>query len=160
MRRKDRQFGEVSEKTRKNMQKIRSQDTSIEVLLRKQLWHDGYRYRKNYKKLPGSPDIAITNYKIAVFCDSEFFHGKDWDKLKARLERGKNPQYWIRHIEENIERDRKVDQELSLRDWTVIRFWGKDIKKDLEDCIQVIEEVAFDKMIENAGGVDLPDDGF
>lgn len=160
MRRKDRQFGEVSETTRKNMQKIRSQDTSIEVLLRKQLWHDGYRYRKNYKKLPGSPDIAITNYKIAVFCDSEFFHGKDWDKLKARLERGKNPQYWIRHIEENIERDRKVDQELSLRDWTVIRFWGKDIKKDLEDCIQVIEEVAFDKMIENAGGVDLPDDGF
>lgn len=160
MRRKDRQFGEVSEKTRKNMQKIRSQDTSIEVLLRKQLWHDGYRYRKNYKKLPGSPDIAITNYKIAVFCDSEFFHGKDWDKLKARLERGKNPQYWIRHIEENIERDRKVDQELSLRDWTVIRFWGKDIKKDLEGCIQVIEEVAFDKMIENAGGVDLPDDGF
>lgn len=160
MRRKDRQFGEVSETTRKNMQKIRSQDTSIEVLLRKQLWHDGYRYRKNYKKLPGSPDIAITNYKIAVFCDSEFFHGKDWDKLKARLERGKNPQYWIRHIEENIERDRKVDQELSLRDWTVIRFWGKDIKKDLEGCIQVIEEVAFDKMIENAGGVDLPDDGF
>ncbi len=160
MRRKDRQFGEVSEKTRKNMQKIRSKDTSIEVLLRKRLWHDGYRYRKNYKKLPGSPDIAITKYKIAVFCDSEFFHGKDWDKLKARLERGKNPQYWIQHIEENMERDRKVDQELSLLDWTVIRFWGKDIKKDIEGCIQVIEEAAFDKMIENSDGVDLPDDGF
>ncbi len=160
MRRKDRQFGEVSEKTRKNMQKIRSKDTSIEVLLRKRLWHDGYRYRKNYKKLPGSPDIAITKYKIAVFCDSEFFHGKDWDKLKARLERGKNPQYWIQHIEENMERDRKVDQELALLDWTVIRFWGKDIKKDIEGCIQVIEETAFDKMIENAGGIDLPDDGF
>ena len=160
MRRKDRQFGEVSEKTRKNMQKIRSKDTSIEVLLRKRLWHDGYRYRKNYKKLPGSPDIAITKYKIAVFCDSEFFHGKDWDKLKARLERGKNPQYWIQHIEENMERDRKVDQELALLDWTVIRFWGKDIKKDIEGCIQVIEEAAFDKMIENAGGIDLPDDGF
>jgi len=160
LRRKDRQFGEVSEKTRKNMQKIRSKDTSIEVLLRKRLWHDGYRYRKNYKKLPGSPDIAITKYKIAVFCDSEFFHGKDWDKLKARLERGKNPQYWIQHIEENMERDRKVDQELALLDWTVIRFWGKDIKKDIEGCIQVIEEAAFDKMIENAGGIDLPDDGF
>ena len=76
MRRKDRQFGEVSEKTRKNMQKIHSKDTSIEVALRKRLWHDGYRYRKNYKKLPGSPDIAITKQKIAVFCDSEFFHGK------------------------------------------------------------------------------------
>lgn len=85
MQRKDRQFGEVSEKTRKNMQKIRSKDTSIEVVLRKRLWHDGYRYRKNYKKLPGSPDIAITKYKIAVFCDSEFFHGKEWDLLKARV---------------------------------------------------------------------------
>ena len=82
MRRKDRQFGEVPEKTRKNMQKIRSKDTSIEVALRNRLWHDGYRYRKNYKKLPGSPDIAITKHKIAVFCDSEFFHGKEWDEAK------------------------------------------------------------------------------
>ena len=93
MQRKDRQFGEVSEKIRRNMRNIRSKDTSVEVLLRKRLWHDGYRYRKNYKKLPGSPDIAITKYKLALFCDSEFFHGKDWDKLKVRLERGKNPQY-------------------------------------------------------------------
>ena len=129
------------------MQKIRSKDTSIEVVLRKRLWHDGYRYRKNYKKLPGSPDIAITKQKIAVFCDSEFFHGKDWDLLKARLERGKNPQYWIRHIEENMERDRRVDKELETLDWTVIRFWGNDIKKDLEGCLRVIEEVVFDKMI-------------
>ena len=86
MQRKDRQFGEVSEKIRRNMRNIRSKDTSVEVLLRKRLWHDGYRYRKNYKKLPGSPDIAITKYKLALFCDSEFFHGKDWDKLKVRLE--------------------------------------------------------------------------
>jgi DNA mismatch endonuclease, patch repair protein len=91
MQRKDRQFGEVSEKIRRNMRNIRSKDTSVEVLLRKRLWHDGYRYRKNYKKLPGSPDIAITKYKLALFCDSEFFHGKDWDKLKVRLERGKKP---------------------------------------------------------------------
>lgn len=150
VRRKDRQFGEVSEKTRKNMQKIRSKDTSIEVVLRKRLWHDGYRYRKSYKKLPGSPDIAITKQKIAVFCDSEFFHGKDWDLLKARLERGKNPQYWIRHIEGNMERDRRVDKELETLDWTVIRFWGNDIKKDLEGCLRVIEEVAFDKMISSS----------
>lgn len=158
MKRKDRQFGEVSEKTRKNMQRIRNKDTSIEILLRKRLWHDGYRYRKNYKELPGSPDIAITKLKIAVFCDSEFFHGKDWDKLKARLERGKNPQYWIRHIEENMERDRRVEQELSSLDWTVLRFWGKDIKKDMEGCIQAIEEIAFDKMIANADEVVTLDD--
>lgn len=66
---------------------------------------------KTTKKILGSPDIVITKYKIAVFCGSEFSHGTDWDKLKARLERGKNPRYWIQHIEENMERDRKVDQE-------------------------------------------------
>jgi len=147
VQRKDRQFGEVSQKTRRNMRNIRSKDTSVEILLRKRLWHDGYRYRKNYKKLPGTPDIAITKYKIAIFCDSEFFHGKDWDKLKVRLERGKNPQYWIRHIEENMERDRRVDRELALLDWTVIRFWSNDIKKDLQECLRVIEETVFEKMI-------------
>ena len=149
MQRKDRQFGEVSEKIRRNMRNIRSKDTSVEVLLRKRLWHDGYRYRKNYKKLPGSPDIAITKYKLALFCDSEFFHGKDWDKLKVRLERGKNPQYWIRHIEENMERDRRVDRELALLDWTVIRFWSNDIKKDLQVCLRFIEETVFEKMVIN-----------
>ena len=66
----------------KNMSKIHSQDTSIELLLRKALWLRGYRYRKNYKKLPGSPDIVLTKYKIAIFCDGEFFHGKDWEVLK------------------------------------------------------------------------------
>lgn len=160
MKRSERQFGEVSEKTRKTMRKIRSNDTSIEVLLRKRLWHDGYRYRKNYKKLPGSPDIAITKYKIAVFCDSEFFHGKDWERLKTRLERGKNPQYWIRHIEENMERDHRVDKELAALDWTVIRFWGSEIKKDLEGCVREIEEAAFEKMISGADtiGIDIDND--
>ena len=147
MQRKDRQFGDVPEKTRKNMQKIHSKDTSIEVLLRKELWHNGYRYRKNYKKLPGTPDIAITKYKIAIFCDSEFFHGKDWENLKARLERGKNPQYWIGHIEENMERDRRIDKELVALDWLVVRFWGNDIKKNLEGCVKTIEEIIFEKRV-------------
>ena len=146
MRRRDCQFGEVSEKTRKNMQKIRSKDTSIEVTLQKRLWHDGYRYGKNYKKLPGTPDVAIMKHKIAVFCDSEFFHGKKWVQLKTRLECGKNPQYWIKHIEENMERDRRVEKKEAL-DWTVIRFWGNDIKNDLEDCLQVTEKAAFDRII-------------
>lgn len=140
MKRKDRQFGNVPEKTRKNMQKIHSKDTIVEVLLRKRLWHQGHRYRKNYKKLPGSPDIAITKLKIAIFCDSEFFHGKDWDKLKKRLENGKNPHYWIQHIEENMERDIRVNKELTALGWTVIRFWDKSIKKDIENCVQIINE--------------------
>ena len=82
----------------KNMSKIHSKDTSIELQLRKALWHRGYRYRKNYKALPGSPDIVLTKYKIAIFCDSEFFHGKDWDVLRLRLEKGKNPDYWIKKL--------------------------------------------------------------
>ena len=72
------------------MKNIHGKDTKIEVILRKALWHKGYRYRKNYKKLPGSPDIVITKYKIAIFCDGEFFHGKDWEVLKPRLEKSNN----------------------------------------------------------------------
>ena len=94
--------GEVTEKSHKNMSRIRGKDTSIEVVLRKALWHRGFRYRKNYKELPGRPDIVLTKYRIAIFCDSEFFHGKDWEILKPRLEKGKNPDYWVKKIERNI----------------------------------------------------------
>lgn len=137
-------YGEVSEKSHKNMSRIRGKDTSIEVTLRKALWAKGYRFRKNYKELPGRPDIALTKYKIAVFCDSEFFHGKDWDVLKLKLESGKNPDYWIKKIERNIERDKEKDLLLQAEGWTVIHFWGKDIIKNTEECIAVIEETIFD----------------
>ena len=92
--------GEVSARSHKNMSCIRGKDTSIELTLRKVLWAKGYRYRKNYKGLPGSPDIVLTKYKIAVFCDSEFFSGKDWETLKRKLKDGKNPDYWIKNREE------------------------------------------------------------
>ena len=136
--------GEVSEKSHKNMSRIRGKDTSIELALRRALWAKGYRYRKNYKGLPGSPDIALTKHKIAIFCDSEFFHGKDWDSLKAKLEKGKNPGYWIKKIERNIERDWDKDKKLEMEGWTVIHFWGKDILKNTDECIRVIEEAIFD----------------
>lgn len=126
------------------MKNIRSKDTSIENLLRKALWHRGYRYRKNYNKLPGKPDIVLTKYKIAIFCDGEFFHGKDWEILKPRLEKSDNGDYWINKISRNKERDEEVNKKLLFLGWTVIRFWGKDIKKNLDQCIQVIEETIFD----------------
>ena len=129
------------------MSKIRGKDTSIEVALRKVLWRRGYRYRKNLKSLPGSPDIALTKYKIAIFCDSEFFHGKDWEVLKGKLQNGKNPDYWIKKIERNIERDHEKDQELIAEGWTVIHFWGKEILKNTDECIKVIEETIFDIQI-------------
>ena len=126
------------------MQNFRSKDTSIEVKLRKALWHKGYRYRKNDKRLPGKPDIALTKYKIAIFCDSEFFHGKDWEVLKPRLEKGNNGQYWISKISRNRERDDEVNKKLLFEGWTVIRFWGKDIQKNIEECVRVVEETVWD----------------
>ena len=131
----------------KTMKKIRSNDTSIELKLRKALWHKGYRYRKNCKSLPGSPDIALTKYKIAIFCDSEFFHGKDWEALKLRLEKGNNPEYWIKKIERNRNREWENDKKLLLLGYTVIHFWGKDIKQHTEECLQVIEEAIWDSKI-------------
>ena len=133
------------EQRHKNMQNIRSKDTSIELILRKALWEKGYRYRKNYKALPGKPDIALTKYKIAIFCDSEFFHGKDWEVLKPRLEKGNNSEYWIEKISRNQERDIEVDKQLLFMGWTVIRFWGDEIKLKPTDCIHVIEETIFEK---------------
>lgn len=130
----------TKEQRRKCMQNIKGKDTSIEIKLRKALWHKGYRYRKNYKKLPGTPDIAITRYKIAIFCDSEFFHGKDWQIVKPRLMQGNNPDYWISKIERNRERDSEINKKLTYLDWTVIRFWGEDIKKDIEGCVEVVRE--------------------
>lgn len=135
------------EQRRKSMQHNRSKDTSIELLLRKALWHRGYRYRKNYKKLPGSPDIALTKQKVAIFCDSEFFHGKNWGDKKIRLQRGTNSEFWIKKIERNIQRDQENDQKLLFLGWTVIHFWGEDIKKNLDECIHVIEETIFENLI-------------
>ena len=132
------------EQRRKNMQHIRSQNTSIEVDLRKALWNKSYRYRKNYNKLPGKPDIVLTKYKIAIFCDSEFFHGKDWEVLKPRLEKGSNSEFWINKISRNITRDDEVNKKLLFMGWTVIRFWGYDIKKNIDECVKVVEEAIFD----------------
>lgn len=138
----------TKEQRHKNMVNIKGKNTSIELCLRKALWNRGIRYRKNYNKLPGKPDIAITKYKIAVFCDSEFFHGKDWEVLKPRLEAGNNAKYWVPKISRNRERDEEVNKELLFLGWTVIRFWGKEIKKNTDECIKVIEETIFDLKME------------
>ena len=132
------------EQRHKNMQNIKCKDTRIEVLLRKALWNKGIKYRKNCRDLPGKPDIVITRYKIAIFCDGEFFHGKDWEVLRPRLEKGNNSEYWISKISRNRERDDEVNKQLLYQGWTVIRFWGSDIKKHTDDCVRVVEETIFD----------------
>lgn len=135
------------EQRRKNMQHIKSNDTEIELMLRKALWRKGFRYRKNYKELPGKPDIALTKYKIAIFCDGEFFHGKDWEVLKPRLKNSNNSEFWIDKISKNIKRDDEINKRLLFMGWTVIRFWGNEIKDNPDKCVTVIEEVIFEQKI-------------
>lgn len=137
----------TKDQRRRNMQHIRSNDTSIEVKLRKALWHKGYRYRNNDSRLPGKPDIVLTKYKIAIFCDGEFFHGKDWEILKPRLEKSDNSQYWISKISRNRERDEDVNKQLLFQGWTVIRFWGKEIQNNTDQCVKVVEEAIFDNLM-------------
>ena len=137
----------TKEQRQKNMRNIHSSDTKIELILRKALWNEGYQYRKNYKKLPGAPDIVLTKFKIAIFCDSEFFHGKDWESLKPRLEKSKNSKYWINKISKNQERDNEINKQLSLLGWTVIRFWGNDIRRHPDECVKVVEKMIHDQMV-------------
>lgn len=125
------------EQRRKNMQHIRSKDTSIEIKLRTALWHEGIRYRKNYKKLIGKPDIVIVKYRIAIFCDSSFWHGKDYETKKPIAT---NSEYWDAKIRRNIERDKEVNSQLRAEGWLVLRFWDVDINKHLDACVQAVKE--------------------
>ena len=143
---------EVSAVRHKTMSHIRSKGTGIELKLRKALWNSGYRYRKNYVGLPGKPDIVLTKYKIAIFCDSEFFHGKDWDCiLLPKIKKGNNSEYWEEKIKRNIDRDQEINKQLRAMGWTVLRFWGKDIEKNVEECLRTIEETIFDQVVESTG---------
>ena len=120
------------------MSKIRSKDTSIEIKLRKALYNKGYRYRANSKYIFGHPDISFKKYKVVVFCDSEFWHGKNFEANKSKLH--SNLDYWIPKIERNIARDIDVNEHLKEEGYTVIRFWGEEINKDLDSCVKLIED--------------------
>lgn len=122
----------------KRMSKVKLKRNKVEMKLAKALWHHGYRYRLNYKQLPGSPDIAITKYNIAIFVDGEFWHGKDFEIKKSKLKNNKD--YWIMKIEENLHRDAKNDKLLNEMGWISIHFWSKDIERNLSYCLNVIED--------------------
>lgn len=136
---------------RKRMSKVKLKNGTAEQLLAKKLWHMGYRYRKNDKRLPGSPDIAISRHLIAIFVDGEFWHGKDWETRKPRLK--SNREYWIEKIEENMARDKRVDSQLRAMGWTPIHFWSKDALKDTDSCVSdiisfIIENEHMDDIVE------------
>lgn len=126
------------EQRHKNMKAVKNSGSKIETMLQKELWHRGLRYRKNVKSIYGKPDIAFIGKKIAVFCDSEFFHGYDWENKQKEIK--SNRDFWIPKIERNIQRDIEVNEKLRSEGWTVIRFWGNDIKRNLKECADIIEK--------------------
>ena len=131
------------EQRKRNMQRVKSKDTSIELKLRRALWHEGIRYRKNYSGLPGHPDIVLMKYKIAIFCDSSFFHGKDYE---TRKKPETNPGFWKKKIERNMEHDTEVNRQLFMLGWGVIRFWDYEINRHLNECVKTVKEMIFDSI--------------
>lgn len=129
----------TQEQITKNMKAVKNKDSQIELLLRKELWARGLRYRKNVNRIVGKPDIAFLGKKVAIFCDSEFWHGHNWDERKKDFK--SHQEFWIPKIERNMERDIEVTGILESEGWTVLRFWGKDIKKHLQECADQIEKV-------------------
>lgn len=111
--------------------KNRSRDTKAELLLRRELWRRGLRYRLHDARLPGKPDIIFVKARVAVFVDGDFWHGRNWPSRKAKLARGANAPYWLAKIEANIKRDRRRTRELQRMGWTVLRVWETDV---LADC--------------------------
>lgn len=126
------------EQRRKNMQAIKNKDSQIELLLRKELWKRGLRYQKNRTDIFGKPDIVFKGKKIAIFCDSEFWHGYSWEERKKDFK--SHQEFWIPKIERNMERDIEVTNKLESEGWTVLRFWGNEIKKETEKCANIIEK--------------------
>ena len=122
-----------------NMKQVKSKDSEIELILRKILWNKGLRYRKNPQDVYGKPDIVFKGKKIAVFCDGEFWHGFDWKNKRKELKT--NRKFWVSKIERNIKRDQEVNDTLVSTGWHVLRFWGRDIKKNPQKCAQIIERV-------------------
>lgn len=121
-----------------NMKKVKNKDSKIEIILRKELWDRGLRYQKNVTSIFGKPDLVFKGKKVAVFCDSEFWHGYNWEERKKDFK--SNQEFWIPKIERNMERDYEVTKELEKQGWIVLRFWGNEIKKNTVGCADIIEQ--------------------
>ena len=136
--------------THKIMSSIPSKGTRPEITLRKALWHNNLRYRVNYNKLPGKPDIVFTKQKVVVFCDGDYWHGHNWairglSSLEEEL--AGYSEYWRKKIIRNIERDDEVNKKLRSLGWRVVRIWESDIKRDLAGCVAVVQDALIDSKI-------------
>jgi DNA mismatch endonuclease (patch repair protein) len=118
----------------------RKRDTAPEQLLGRVLWRQGLRYRKDVARLPGRPDLVFSSARVVVFCDGDFWHGKDWRKRSAKLARGTNASYWLAKVARNIERDREQQKALCALGWTVLRFWESQIHDDTESVARRVQK--------------------
>ena len=127
------------EQRRRCMQANRSTGTKPERMLARELWRRGYRYHKNVRSVPGTPDICFKSRKVAVFVDGDFWHGRDWERARQRIK--SNREFWYAKIERNMARDLRTDQRLQARGWRVLRFWASEVMKHLSECADRVEEV-------------------
>ncbi len=123
-------------KRSKIMGKIRGKNTKPELVFRRALYAAGYRYRIDYRKLIGRPDIALKKYRTVVFIDGEYWHGHNWEEKKPKIKT--NREFWIAKIERNMQRDRQVNHELEHLGYKVFRFWEGEVKKELKRCVQEV----------------------
>lgn len=119
-----------------NMSHVKCSGSRIERILGKALWAAGIRYRKQYKKLPGKPDYVIVRSRIAIFCDSSFWHGRNWKSEKYSIKT--NREFWVPKIERNIIRDREINKMLKQLGWEVLRFWDDKIERQTEKCVEIV----------------------
>lgn len=136
----------ASENASKAKRSNHSLDTKHEKMLRLALWHLGLRYRKNVAYLPGKPDIVFPKYKVAIFCDGDFWHGHNWPELRSQLEKGTNASYWVAKIENNRARDSRNTEQLENEGWFVIRVWESDIKSDVDEVSRLVSEIIHTRM--------------
>lgn len=127
----------TKEQIRYNMQMVKNKNSKIEIMLRKELWSRGLRYRKNVTDIFGKPDIVYIRKKVAIFCDSEFWHGYNWEERKNDFK--SNQEFWLSKIDKNMERDKEVNSRLEGQGFKVFRFWGKEIIKNTAICADIIE---------------------
>ncbi len=136
-----------------NMSRIKGTDTSLEIKVRKYLWHRGYRYRKNYNKLPGKPDIVLTKYMIVIFVNGCFWHHHD---CKLGYTPKSNVDFWINKFQKNRENDLKNIIELEQNGYYVITLWECELKENFEIRMQeLIDEI--ENQINKTGNKDYID---
>lgn len=123
----------------RNMVAVKTKGTHIENLLAKAMWQAGIRYRRNDRTIFGHPDFSNKSKNIAIFCDGEMWHGKDWEKQQEDFKSHRD--FWIPKIERNIARDKEVNEYLTSHGWTVLRFWETDIVKHIDECVEKVKDV-------------------